>query len=136
MNQTRADRLVTAIRARGSDAEDVRDAAHEACHALDVGLADGWDRESIHAALMRRSIPSKALVYEVHARAVEQQVCRALRVPYDAKAWAHIAWMETLKNGGMLVPAGFFSEAVKNHIGDERVKDLVARVLALGEVKP
>jgi hypothetical protein len=33
-------RLITAIHRQGSDASDIRDAAHEACHALDA-ITDG-----------------------------------------------------------------------------------------------
>lgn len=33
-----ADRILAAVRKRGSDARDFRDAVHEACHALDTQL--------------------------------------------------------------------------------------------------
>lgn len=84
-------RLVRAIHDGGvnlSDMDDglddelnVRDFAHEAAHALSIGIPHGsWDRESIHEAVMELS-DKAAVQNEVVARAVERIVCRRLRAP-------------------------------------------------------
>lgn len=49
----RATNLVNTIQAKGSDAMDARDAAHEACHALMWGVKKKWTRDNIHAVLIR-----------------------------------------------------------------------------------
>ena len=132
----RVQHVMQYIRAKGNDADldDLRDAAHEAYHALVAG-ARRWDRESIHKALMRYTHGSPgSLVYEeVMARAVEQLVCKDLGVdcwPIDKTA--HIAWMETTKTLGILVPTDFFNEKIP-----AAMQRLIARrgadlVIALG----
>ena len=76
---TPADRIIAAVRARGSEpiGTGLRDAAHEAFHALSVG-AKTWDRETVHRALTRKHKRAHLWLHEMQARAVEQAVCEAL----------------------------------------------------------
>jgi hypothetical protein len=88
--------IIRAVRARGSDARDLRDAAHEACHAIEAD-AHSWERESIHRAVRRDLDMYRA---EVNARAVEQIVCRRLGVAIETvRHWAFICGMESIKFG-------------------------------------
>lgn len=130
------DALVAAVRARGSDADDARDAAHEALHALRAGLADGWDREVIHAALVRSKrgrerIEAYLFAEEVLARAVERIVCR--RVGHDIgdpEHWLFIAAMEGTKTG-FNVRMADWREAVDAVERSARAAEWADRVLAL-----
>jgi hypothetical protein len=78
---SRADLLVEEIRRRGSDAVDLRDAAHEAHHALSAGVKGRWTRVNIAAAIKKKRRPGWASFDEVLARAVEQIVCATLDTP-------------------------------------------------------
>lgn len=96
--------FVDAVRLMGSDAKDVRDAAHEACHALEFGAAY-WGRESIHRSLKEVCATNAELVgAEVRARAVEGYVCRSSGIDYDLDEWVFAAVRETLKREGISVP--------------------------------
>lgn len=75
-----ADEVVQAIRARGSDTNNLRDAAHEAHHAIETKVPNGkWDRDTISKAVKRLG-PGFAAASEIAARAVEQVVCERLGV--------------------------------------------------------
>lgn len=125
--------LVLAVRRRGSDATTVRDAAHEAHHAI-VGGARKWDRESIHRSLMKKLRgPGLQVSEEIMARAVEQIVCADL----DAHCWpvekaAHVMWLELLKNSGIALPAGSFAaDAIRNRMASKAARIAADKVLAL-----
>lgn len=98
-----ANDLVTAIRSRGSNADDIRDAAHEATHAMQSRLRGPWGRERLHSALERkarreagpRMFVTEMLRYELQARAVEMLVCAHYQVPYNPEEWAMWCAMET-----------------------------------------
>lgn len=111
------DKLLAAIRARGCDAKDLRDGAHEAHHAIFVGLKKPWTRDNIHEALIKRArrgrvqalrlgVNELLVRYELEARAVEWIVCERAGVEYDLDKWSHIMWMETMKNMNILLPQG------------------------------
>lgn len=92
----RARRLVEAVRARGSDAQDPRDAAHEAAHALKWAVKGKWTRKKLDRASPK--IRGVRLVDELEARAVEQIVSAA--VGYDCgtvEHWAGVMWLEAFK---------------------------------------
>lgn len=75
-----ADEVVAAVRALGSDTTNLRDAAHEAHHAIETGVPNGkWDRETISKRVKRMG-PGRAAASEIAARAVEQVVCERLGV--------------------------------------------------------
>ena len=124
-----AARIIAAARARGSDARDLRDAAHEASHALEWG-AESWDRESIHAS--RPSDLAAVLASEILARAVEGLVCEALDEPIDpVEARALVALLELNRLFGG-VPFGSLVQAIRTRANAADAREMAAQVLALG----
>ncbi len=146
----RADRIIETVRKYGSDTDNLRDAAHEAHHALDSGLAKGkWQRENIHKKLLgirlnaehdgfgnykRIRTPLWQLIaYEMDARAVEQLVCKELDVEIKPiEHWAHISFMEAMKNIQTTFPIERFILGVNMRVEHNRVRGYVNSVLALG----
>lgn len=96
--------LVAAVRARGTNglrSNDVRDAAHEAFHALSAGTTGKWEREHVHRALTKKFKRAELWVHEMQARAVEQVVCKRLGVSPDGDItkWVIISCFEAIKRG-------------------------------------
>lgn len=122
--QSNPEALIAIIRAHGNDATNLRDAAHEAHHAIEAGVPAGkWDRETIHSYVMRMR-PGDAARSEIRSRAVEQIVCRRFGVDCGTvEHWAFIACMEALK---YRIP--FFAEM-------GTVVDLVTRTMATPEAE-
>lgn len=97
--------ILAAIQSRGSDARDIRDAVHEATHAIQCRLHGPWERERIHTALERRAkhlagksgLVTEMVRYELQARAIEMLACERFGVAYDVKNWALWCAMETAK---------------------------------------
>lgn len=103
---TDADLFISEVRRRGSDAHDLRDAAHESFHAMVAKIRAPWDRERIHAGLLRtpivRSFARAGLIaHELDARSVERVVCARFGVEYDLNFWSTVAVMETVKTTGV-----------------------------------
>lgn len=128
--------FVAAVRAKGSDAADVRDAAHEACHAISWKVPAPWTRDNIHARK-----PEDHRIFgampgvreEVLARAVEQIVCEELGVDCGGVAkWAMVCWMEMLKNERVELPTdGWLEKEIQEAMRGERAKAMAAQVLKL-----
>jgi hypothetical protein len=97
----RPSQIIAAVWDLGSDASDLRDAAHEAHHALRCKLTQPWTREAVHEALVGLCRGDGVLLLgeELDARAVEWTVCEAVGVSYDLEHWAFIAAMESLRVG-------------------------------------
>lgn len=116
--------LIAVIRAHGNDATNLRDAAHEAHHAIEAGVPAGkWDRETIHRYVMKMR-QGDAARSEIRSRAVEQIVCRRFGVDCGTvEHWAFIACMEAMK---YRIP--FFQSV-------ETVVDLVTRTMATPEAE-
>lgn len=132
-----ADAIIRYIRAKGSDALELRDAAHEAYHALISG-ARQWNRNAIHNALMRltKGQPGRLVYQEVIARCVEQLVCKDLGVEcWTIEHAAHIAWMETTKSLRILVPTNFFEHAIKRNLDGLSARSGADSVIKLGTLK-
>ena len=130
------DELVAIVRARGSNANDPRDAAHEACHALDWDVKKPWTRDNIHARKPKNSRifgPMPGVRAETLARAVEQLVCQ--RIGFDCgsvEKWAMVCWMEMLKNERISLPTdGFLEKAITEDMTSARAITMAERVLAL-----
>ena len=142
----RAALIVEMARQRGSNVEDLRDAAHEAAHVFQIkSFTDVWNRELIHDALTKHVRKRAAGILnpiamlaacEYQARAVEMLVCRELEVDYDLSAYARTMLLES----AMLL--GALHEDIDEDIARERIiaaaarKDtatIVKRVLALGD---
>lgn len=132
-----ADKLIAAIRARDSDATTLRDAAHEACHALQWGVTKKWTRDNIHAKKRKphRIFGDVGVMDEIDARAVEQLVCARLGVDCGTvEHWADVRWMEMIKNERISLPAGgWLADQIRTRMGSEAAKRMADRVLALSE---
>lgn len=132
--------LTLAIQAKGSDATSLRDAAHEAHHALYAGLKPKWTRDRIHAAIMkkarvlgRRMLNTQLVVMELDARAVEWIVCERFGVEYEPEKWADITWWETIKNMRIELPEEpWILDRMKECKELDRVKRYADAVIALG----
>lgn len=127
-------RIITRVRERGSDARDLRDAAHEACHALDAG-ARSWEREDIHAALDAKAKRRRSYLWEAEclARAVEEVVCDRLDVAIDGRNERVLkACFEAVKRR---YPFGDYDTTLRQVsvlIVDRRTLAMVDRILELG----
>lgn len=146
-----ADVIVAAVASRGSNPRDLRDAAHEACHALMFNVKPGtWDRETINGKIerTRNGHAMARIMYgrrfgvmidaEVIARAVEQVVCKRFGVDCGTvEEWAHIAWMEAMQNSRILLPDGLLPTAIRKAMEhDRRVGLLADKTVALTAWKP
>lgn len=126
--------LLLAIRARGSDARDLRDAAHEACHALAWNVKGKWTRKKIEASNPYRSRAKMLLGVndEITARAVEQLVCARLGVECDPVSRAVMTMcMETVKFEGIKLPYNEMVMAVEARMESKAAAEMAERVLAL-----
>lgn len=82
----------------GNKARDVRDAAHEAFHALYVNARD-WDREKVHAKLKKRFDKAGLWIHEMQARAVEQLVCRHYGIDAgELDGWVFVSIREAVSH--------------------------------------
>lgn len=147
--------LYDAIRAKGYEPHrlhssednlaDLRDASHEAHHALYCGLRKPWTRDNIHEAILRRAKrdasglyrSTELLVqYELHARAVEWTVCERYGIEYDVEHWADIMWWETIKNMNIRLPdVEQIIDAIKIAKGMKRIERYADEVVLLATVK-
>lgn len=130
-----ADQLVAIVRSRGSDATDARDAAHEACHAIQWGVRGKWTRDNIHRRAPR--VPGFGVADEIKARAVEALICQRLGIDYDLPKWAMVCWMEQLKNERVALPSGsWLEDRIREQMGKPLVARFVEKVLALEPKRP
>lgn len=127
-----AEHIVARVRERGSDTDNVRDAAHEASHALEYGVRF-WDRESIHATL-RKQKPVKQGVSEVFARAVEAEICLLCEEPYNQDEFLLLAQIESIKGSGIQLPDNF-KDLVEEARKTPQVQNLVKRICQLRPLK-
>lgn len=128
----RAAALVDYVQRKGSDAEDPRDAAHEACHALSWSVRGKWDRDNIHRHKPKNR--SEGVGEEILARAVEQLVCSDLEVDIGGITnWAMTCWMEMIKNERIALPSlEWLVDAIKERMLSKTARAMADRVLALG----
>lgn len=136
---TPAESLLKAIRARGSDAQDLRDAAHEACHALQWNVRGKWTRRNIDRANPnkgRRSY-SFGLADEIIARAVEQLVCVKLGAECPSiEACALTMIMEAMEIDRVNLPCdGTIERAIRRRLKAPEAHALAERVIALDVVR-
>ena len=130
-----ADAIIAAVRKRGNDATTLRDAAHEACHAIQARIVRGkWDREAIHHKLTKGLSNAELVRVEIVARAVEQLVCRDLGVDCGSvEEWANITWWETAKNMRIQLPdPKWIADCVHKSMGHDSARKLADKVIALG----
>lgn len=94
--------IIEAVQNRGNDATTLRDAIHEAHHAIEAG-AESWDRDSIHEAVERRwqgrsELPDR-IRNEIEARAAEWAACDAHGIKYKVEHWHTMMVMEAVRDG-------------------------------------
>jgi len=127
------ERIIAYAQAMGSDATDIRDAAHEACHAIEAH-AEKWDRDGVHYAVVKKwKRPADQLGAEVRARAVERMVCEHFGAEYDTEEWLGVAALETMKFGLFGLPEGFWLESTERAMKSVNCKKLMEKVLALAD---
>jgi hypothetical protein len=130
--------LLNAIRRRGVVTSTLRDAAHEACHALQWDVKRKWTRDNIHAKKPKphRIFGHTGVHDEIDARAVEQVVCQRLGVDCGpVEKWADICWMEMLKNERISLPMGdWLANQIRTRMSATKVLGLAVRVMEIGAV--
>lgn len=128
----RAARICHFVADRGNDPRDVRDAAHEAVHAIEAGAKD-WEREEIHARLVEKyGRRGELAAAEIRARCVEMLVCKALRIPYDVSNWAMWACLEAMKGGVLMPDHQRTVDLIVSNAKRPLARSMAARVLRLG----
>lgn len=132
--ETPASRLIAAIHARGSDAVDLRDAAHEACHAIRWNVPGKWTRKKITAAnpYKSRRMFSFGLADEITARAVEQIVCKRLGYTCaTVEQCVLIMCMETLTYDRIELKFEEMKKAIEDRMESPQAAQLADQVIAL-----
>lgn len=125
------DDLIAAVRARGNDATTLRDAAHEAHHALSAEVKGPWTRTNIDRHVQRKR-RGWAVGDEALARAVEQIVCADLGVDCGSvEKWAMNSCMESIKIDRIDIPYELLLSAIQSAMKDGRGRAAADRVLAL-----
>lgn len=127
-----AEVLTAAVRAKGSDARSVRDAVHEACHAVQWGIKGRWSRTNIDRANPNKGRRKAAFGVrdEITARAVEALVMRKLDLEYDQDKWVLMMVMETLKLDGIALPGfDWVKEAITARMGTREAEALATNLI-------
>lgn len=132
-----ARRIIAAVQARGSDAEDLRDAAHEAVHVL-LGDLSSWGRNDIGRSLVRRLGTfygrSEVTGEEITARAVEAIVCERLGVEHSIERFTGVTLLEAIHNGvNIPVSDAEFAGFVRTRMTRPEAKALADRIISLGD---
>lgn len=128
--ETVADGVVRWVRRCGSDTNNVRDAAHEASHALEYRVRR-WGREAIHSKVIR-SRPGDRARTEVEARAVERLVCAAVNVTHD---WSHfnlLCAIEATRSGISFPSLDVLETLIQSAMRSTVVVERTALILAMG----
>lgn len=123
-------RCLSGAKARGiTSHEGFRYAVHEACHALDLGLALPWSGLRVHEALSRLDA-QRVLNFELKARAVEAVVTEA--AGQREMTLEEAAAMTSLEaaTSGMNVPYGPFLDALRVAVQHDSVRAAAAVVVA------
>lgn len=132
-----AQRVISAVRARGSDAEDLRDAAHEAVHGL-LGNLSSWGRNDIGRSLAGRLRSfygrSEVTGEEITARAVEAIVCERLCVEHSIERFTGVTLLEAI-HGGVVIPVSDaeFAGFVRTRMKRPEAQALADRIIGLGD---
>lgn len=122
--------VVQYAKARGSAPTGVRDAVHEAAHALRMNAGDNWDREYIHSRIMRLD-PGGRAQEECVARAVEREVCKKLGVEYDLEEYLFISVQEAITWARISMPLSAWRQGIENASKSVEVQVLTASIVEL-----
>lgn len=126
-------RLLQALRERGIVSQDLRQAVHEACHALDFDLKPPWTRPRVSAAMDRPDMvgQARAEASEVLARAVERIVCLRYGVHIaDVESLASKSSQEFWKDG-LTVDATRLAARISVCAGSKHAAEMADRVVGL-----
>lgn len=131
------EQLLSALKARGvrphrddDIGEMLRDAVHEAAHAIDWKVPTPWTREAIAARAPRDR--SSKFGAELLARAVETVLCERLGLTIRPLAdRILLAGMEALQHDGYSVDHDQWMKAIEIALRSPRVPPLVEQILAL-----
>jgi hypothetical protein len=130
-----AEEVLLAIRARGCETTNLRDAAHEAHHAIEASVPEGkWGREAISKAVKRMG-PGRAARSEIVARAVEQIVCERLGVtvkPLEERVGT--SCMEAIKFREPFLDYDAAVTATKNALTSKTTLAAADTIIALADV--
>lgn len=133
----RAERITANIRAKGCDAISVRDAVHEACHAIQWGLKGKWTRDAITKKNPYKRQPSWGVRDEITARAVEALVMQTLGLAYDQDHWVLMMIMETLKFDRIALPSfDWAKEAIVARMEVPEIKAMADKIIEMFDVEP
>lgn len=123
--------LMAAIRARGCVPHDLRDAVHEAHHAL-ASKASFWSRRSIDRAVMAMCTV-RAADDELLARVVEQDVCTRLGVSPNGtlEKWVAFACFEAAVSNIQFMPDDVAIERARALVETPRARRAADAVMAL-----
>lgn len=140
MTNSRAQYVIEAVRARGGNPRDLRDAAHEASHAIEAKVPDGkWERESVHGYILKleKKLGRSAMIgSELRARAVEQIVCRRLGTdPGTVDRWALVSAIEAAKRGLSFISVPDAVKGIQVYMETGSVIAIAEEVLSLPERK-
>lgn len=136
----KAEKLISVFASYGINPQGVsldiqlRDAAHEAHHALTAKCKAPWSRDAIHEAMadLCGDVNGEWVIQELDARAVERVVCQALGAPYDADRWMEITWFETASSMKIMLPSvEWITDAVVLRLGLPKIKAAARRILTL-----
>lgn len=130
-----AEAVVLAVRALGSDTTNLRDAAHEASHALELRVPRGkWSRVTIDRYAQRKKLGRGDISSEILARAVEQIVCERLGVPIaSVDRLAAVAAMESNKLDRVSFDPDVFASMVRQMMSSKRAGEMADAVIALAK---
>jgi hypothetical protein len=127
--------LLRVCRERGNHAWNLRDAAHEAFHALSVDATD-WEREAVHRKLMHKFRGASLWVHEMQARAAEQIVCAHFgEPPGPIEEWVHWSIMEAIKFRLPFADYDMSLDAARDSLSSAAVQKLAKRIIVLGEAE-
>ena len=133
-----AEKVIAAIKAHGLDgvrpgADGLRDAAHEAFHALAVG-AGSWNRERVHRALCRQFVGANLWIHEMEARGVEQVVCMKLGVDCGSLGqWVATSAMEAIKGRLPYADPSVSEGIARRFMQSDACAEWAHRIIAMGE---
>jgi hypothetical protein len=127
--------LLRVCREHGNLTRDLRDAAHEAFHALSVNARD-WEREAVHRKLMLKFRGARLWLHEMEARAAEQIVCAHFGEPIDPiEDWVHWSIMEAIKFRLPFADYDMSLHAARHSLSSAAVQKLAQRIIVLGEAE-
>lgn len=129
---------VNGVRKCDPPARDIRDAAHEAVHALQAERRRGqalktWNRNKVHEALVRSRSRAEVAMSEVLARVVEARICGHFGVEYkEPDGWFFLSMQEAHRDGTAFFDPKQLDAAVAFCEKSPATTSMVNDILSLG----